>query len=156
MELLKIAMQELTASADGKAPIFDLIEEGERRSLSAAAKDEICRVALEILRNAFRHSNATRIEAEIRHDNQMLRLRIRDNGRGIDPKVLKEGGRPGHWGLRGIRERAERIGSQVDFWSEAGAGTEVQLTVPAAVAYAASRDGMVARLLRRMKTGAEP
>jgi signal transduction histidine kinase len=86
----------------------------------------------------------------------MLRLRIRDNGRGIDPKVLKEGGRPGHWGLRGIRERAERIGSQVDFWSEAGAGTEVQLTVPAAVAYAASRDGMVARLLRRMKTGAEP
>jgi signal transduction histidine kinase/ligand-binding sensor domain-containing protein len=156
VELLKIAMQELTASADGKAPIFDLIEEGERRSLSAAAKDEICRVALEILRNAFRHSNATRIEAEIRHDNQMLRLRIRDNGRGIDPKVLKEGGRPGHWGLRGIRERAERIGSQVDFWSEAGAGTEVQLTVPAAVAYAASRDGMVARLLRRMKTGAEP
>jgi signal transduction histidine kinase len=84
-ELLKITMQELTASADGKAPIFDLIEEGERRSLSAAAKNEICRIALEILRNAFRHSNATRIEAEIRHDNQMLRLRIRDNGRGIDP-----------------------------------------------------------------------
>jgi signal transduction histidine kinase len=156
VELLKITMQELTASADGKAPIFDLIEEGERRSLSAAAKDEICRVALEILRNAFRHSNATRIEAEIRHDNQMLRLRIRDNGRGIDPKVLKEGGRPGHWGLRGIRERAERIGSQVDFWSESGAGTEVQLTVPAAVAYAASREGIVARLLRRTKTGAQP
>jgi signal transduction histidine kinase/ligand-binding sensor domain-containing protein len=155
-ELLKITMQELAASADGKAPTFDLIEEGERRSLSAAAKDEIGRVALEILRNAFRHSNATRIEAEVRHDNQMLRLRIRDNGRGIDPKVLKEGGRPGHWGLRGIRERAERIGSQVDFWSESGAGTEVQLTVPAAIAYAASREGIVARLLHRMKNDAEP
>ncbi|MGA2746156.1 MAG: two-component regulator propeller domain-containing protein, partial [Candidatus Sulfotelmatobacter sp.] len=50
-ELLKVTMQELTASADGKAPIFDLIEEGERRSLAAAAKDEICRIALEILRN---------------------------------------------------------------------------------------------------------
>jgi signal transduction histidine kinase len=154
-ELLKVTMQELTASADGKAPIFDLIEEGERRSLAAAAKDEICRIALEILRNAFRHSNATQIEAEIRHDNQMLRIRIRDNGRGIDPKVLKEGGRPGHWGLRGIRERAERIGSQVDFWSEAGAGTEVQLTVPAAIAYEASREGIVARLLRRVKNDAE-
>jgi signal transduction histidine kinase/ligand-binding sensor domain-containing protein len=155
-ELLKITMQELTASADGKAPAFDLIEEGERRSLSAAAKDEISRVALEILRNAFRHSNASRIEAEIRHDNQMLRLRIRDNGRGIDPKMLKEGGRPGHWGLQGIRERAERIGSQVDFWSESGAGTEVQLTVPAAIAYEASREGIVARFLQRMKNDAEP
>jgi signal transduction histidine kinase/ligand-binding sensor domain-containing protein len=154
-ELLKITIQELTASADGKAPTFDLIEEGERRSLSAAAKDEICRIALEILRNAFRHSNASRIEAEIRHDNQMLRLRIRDNGRGIDPKVLKEGGRPGHWGLRGIRERAERIGSQVDFWSESGAGTEVQLTVPAVIAYEAARESIVARLLRRVKNGAE-
>ncbi len=155
-ELLKITMQELAVSADGRTPIFDLIEEGERRSLATAAKNEICRIALEILRNAFRHSNATRIEAEIRHDNQMLRLRIRDNGRGIDPKVLKEGGRSGHWGLQGIRERAERIGSQLDFWSEAGAGTEVQLTVPAAVAYEASPEGIVDRLLRRMKNGAEP
>lgn len=154
-ELLKITMQELTASADGKTPIFDLIEEGERRSLSTAAKNEICRIALEILRNASRHSKATRIEAEIRHDNQMLRLRIRDNGQGIDPKVLKEGGRPGHWGLRGIRERAERIGSKLEFWSESGAGTEVQLTVPAAVAYEASPEGIVARLLRRINNGAE-
>ena len=156
VELLKHTMQELTASADGKIPIFDLIEEGERRPLSAASKDEICRVAFEILRNAFRHSNATRIEAEIRHDKQILRLRIRDNGRGIDPKVLKEGGRPGHWGLRGIRERAERIGSQVDFWSESGAGTEVQLTVPAAVAYEASREGIVDRLLHKVRNRAEP
>jgi ligand-binding sensor domain-containing protein/signal transduction histidine kinase len=154
-ELLKITMQELTASADGKTPIFDLIEEGERRSLSTAGKNEICRIAIEIVRNAFQHSNATRIEAEVRYDNRMLRLRIRDDGRGIDPKVLKEGGRPGHWGLQGIRERAERIGSQLDFWSESGAGTEVQLTVPAAIAYAGSREGIVARLLRRMKNNAE-
>jgi signal transduction histidine kinase/ligand-binding sensor domain-containing protein len=154
-ELMTITVQQLTAAAEGTAPLFDLIEEGERRSLSTTTKNEICRIALEILRNAFRHSNATRIEAEIRHDNHILRLRIRDNGRGIDPKVLKEGGRPGHWGLRGIRERAERIGSQLDFWSESGAGTEVQLTVPAAVAYEAPRQGIVARLLRRMKNGAE-
>lgn len=154
-DLLTITMQELASSADGQIPIFDLIEEGERRSLSSAAKDEICRVAVEVLRNSFRHSKATRIEAEIRHDNQMLRLRIRDNGSGIDPLVLKEGGRPGHWGLRGIRERAERIGSQVDFWSESGAGTEVQLSVPAAIAYGVPREGIVAKLIRKVRNRAE-
>jgi len=154
VELLMVTMQELTAAAEGTPPIFDLVEEGERRALSAATRNEISSIAVETLRNAFRHSNATRIEAEIRHDNQMLRLRIRDNGKGIEPKVLKEGGRPGHWGLRGIRERAERIGAQLEFWSESGAGTEVQLTVPAAVAYDVSREGIVARLFRRIRNDA--
>ena len=62
-------------------------------------------------------------------------MRIRDDGKGIDPKILEDGGRPGHWGISGMRERAQRIGAQLDFWSEMGAGTEVQLTIPAAVAY---------------------
>ena len=155
VELLMGAMRELTASAAEMPPIFDLVEEGERRALSPGTGNEICRIALETFRNAFRHSQATRIEAEIRYDNQTLRLRIRDNGRGIDPKVLKEGGRPGHWGLRGIRERAERIGAQLEFWSEASAGTEVQLTVPASLAYQGSREGFGARFLRKIKNYAQ-
>jgi signal transduction histidine kinase len=65
----------------------------------------------------------------------MLRLRIRDDGRGIDPAVLTAGARPGHWGLPGIRERAKLAGAKLDFWSEPGAGTEVQISVPASVAY---------------------
>jgi hypothetical protein len=59
-----------------------------------------------------------------------------DDGIGIDPKVLNEGARAGHWGLPGVRERAKLAGGQLDFWSEVGAGTEVQVTVPASVAYA--------------------
>jgi signal transduction histidine kinase len=127
-----------------------LIEEGERSSLSSATKNEICRIAFEILRNAYRHSHAHRIEAEIRYDDRMLRLRIRDDGQGIDPKVLKDGGRAGQWGLRGLRERAERIGAQLEFWSDAGAGTEVQLSVPAAVAYEASRESVGSKLFRKV------
>ena len=69
-------------------------------------------------------------------------FRIRDNGRGIDSTVLKDGGIAGHWGLRGARERAERIGARLDFWSEAGAGTEVQLTVAADVAYQTASDAI--------------
>jgi nitrate/nitrite-specific signal transduction histidine kinase len=68
-------------------------------------------------------------------------LRIRDDGKGIDPKVLQEGSRTGHWGLPGIRERAKRIGGRLDFWSEAGAGTEAELAVPASVAYAKASNG---------------
>ena len=93
------------------------------------------RIAHEVLRNAFHHAGAGEIEAEIRYDKSQLRLRIRDDGKGIDPKVLEENRRSGHWGLPGVRERAERIGSQLSFWSQAGAGTEVELTIPAAVAY---------------------
>ena len=47
----------------------------------------------------------------------------------MDPQVLEEGRRPGHWGLPGVRERAQQIGAKLDIWSEAGAGTEVQLSV---------------------------
>jgi hypothetical protein len=53
----------------------------------------------------------------------------------FDPKVLCEGGRSGHWGLIGIRERAKRMGAQLEVWSKNGAGTKVELTVPASVAY---------------------
>lgn len=131
-------------------PVFKLLEEGEKRVLSSAAKNEICRVAQEILRNAYRHAQATRIEAETRYDDRVLRLRIRDNGKGIDSAVLRDGGIAGHWGLRGARERAERIGARLDFWSKAGAGTEVQLTIAADVAYQTASEEPGAGLVRKI------
>jgi ligand-binding sensor domain-containing protein/signal transduction histidine kinase len=156
-ELLMAASRELANSgtADQEPPVFELIEEGERRTLSPPIKNEVCRIALEILRNAYRHARAARIEAEIRYDDQELRVRIRDNGRGIDPKVVKEGGVAGHWGVRGVRERAERIGARLDFWSEAGAGTEVQLAIPADVAYETVHAGVGSRLVRKVRSRAK-
>ena len=96
-------------------------------------------MAREILRNAFRHAQASLIEAEVTYDSQFFRLRIRDNGKGIDPKVLDQGARQGHWGLPGVRERAKRIGAQLKLCSEPGAGTEAELTVPARIAYGTAR-----------------
>jgi signal transduction histidine kinase/ligand-binding sensor domain-containing protein len=151
-ELLMTTSRELTASAEnGKPPVFDLVEEGERQTLSSTVSNEVCRIALELMRNAYQHAHANRIETEIRYGDQMLRLRVRDDGRGIDPKVLKEGGKLGHWGLRGVRERAERIGARLDVWSEPGSGTEAQLTIPASIAYENFRDGYRAKLVRKMK-----
>jgi signal transduction histidine kinase len=150
-ELLTRAGSELAQSqADQDVPTFGVTVEGDRRTVSPIIREETYRIALELLRNAFRHANAHRIETEIRYDVDMLRLRIRDDGKGIDLKVL-QGDSSGHWGLRGVRERARRIGAKLDVWSEAGAGTEFQLTVPAGIAYVGSGDSLPFRLLRKVK-----
>jgi len=150
-ELLTRAGSELAQSqADQNVPTFGLTVEGERRTLTPVIREETYRIALELLRNAFSHAKAHRIETEIRYDDDMLRLRIRDDGKGIDLKVLQGDG-SGHWGLRGVRERAERIGAKLDVWSEAGAGAEFQLTVPGSIAYIGSGDSLPLRLLRKVK-----
>jgi signal transduction histidine kinase/ligand-binding sensor domain-containing protein len=153
-QLLTATGQELGRSqeVDHDAVTFRVTVEGERQDLSPIVQGEVYRIAREVLRNAFRHARARQIEAEIRYDDRSLRLRIRDDGKGMDTGVLEGGERPGHWGLLGIRERAKRIGAQLDFWSEAGAGTEIELTVPASVAYAKSPDGGRFRLFRK-RTG---
>jgi ligand-binding sensor domain-containing protein/two-component sensor histidine kinase len=136
-QLLKAMGQELATSQRGRgAPaMFRLTLEGERQALSPFLQDEVYRIAREALTNAFQHAYARQIEAEIRYDSRAFRLRIRDDGTGIDPRVLKQGKRAGHWGLPGIRERARQIGARLDLWSEAGVGTEMQLAIPASLAY---------------------
>jgi len=152
-QLLTATGQELARSQEVNrdSATFRVTVEGERHDLAPILQDEVYRIAREALRNAFRHARARQIEAEIRYDDRVLRLRIRDDGTGIAPGVLEEGGRAGHWGLPGIRERAKRIGARLDFWSEVGAGTEVELTVPASVAYGTSRDGPGFKLFRKKR-----
>jgi ligand-binding sensor domain-containing protein/signal transduction histidine kinase len=153
--LLNAAGQELAQSpeAEGSAPAFRVVVEGSRQPLAPLLQDEIYRIGREMLRNAFRHAHAGRIEAEIRYDRGMFRLRIRDDGKGIDSSVLKEGSRTGHWGLPGMHERAKRMGGRLKIWSEPGAGTEAELTVPARIAYEkfSTNNGWWARLGRRLR-----
>jgi len=136
-QLIKATGEDFSASqgTDHDSPIFRVTVEGQQRALTPFIRDEVYRIAREVLRNAFRHSQAHQIEAEILYDEDQLRLRVRDDGKGMDPQVLEKGRRPGHWGLPGVRERAQQIGAKLDVWSEAGAGTEVQLAVAASVAY---------------------
>jgi signal transduction histidine kinase len=131
--------QELAAhhrDATGDAPAFSLEVEGAAQDLHPILRDEIYRIASEALRNAFHHAQARGIEVEIRYDPRQLRVRLRDDGIGIDADVLRQEGREGHFGFRGMRERAKGIGGKLEIWSEQGAGTEVELIVPASVAYA--------------------
>jgi signal transduction histidine kinase/ligand-binding sensor domain-containing protein len=126
--------QELAADAPG--PVFHVEVEGALRDLPPILRDEIYRIAGEAIRNAFRHARAGRIDAGIRYGESQLQLKIRDDGKGIDPKVLDQKGCAGHWGLQGMHERAKNMGGDLDVWSEVNSGTEVDLSIPAAIAYA--------------------
>jgi signal transduction histidine kinase len=124
--------EELTAESvvGGLTPAtFCVVTEGAPQMLHPIMRDEICRIAFETLRNAFRHAHARRIEVGITYGDQLLQIRVRDDGRGIDATTLDHGGRPGHWGLAGMRERALRIGARLDIRSRSGDGTEVELSV---------------------------
>jgi ligand-binding sensor domain-containing protein/signal transduction histidine kinase len=150
-ELLNAACRELATAQElnGHAPSYQVLVEGEQQDLPLMFQDEVYRISREVIRNAFMHAAASNIEVEIRYDSSLLRVRIRDDGKGIDPKILEAGGTSGHFGIPGMRERAQRIGSRLDFWSEIGAGTEVQLTIPAAMAYEKRRRNRRFRLYRK-------
>jgi ligand-binding sensor domain-containing protein/signal transduction histidine kinase len=153
-QLLTVTGHELTRSHEVKEqPVtFRVLVEGERQHLEPLLQDEIYCMARELLRNAFQHAEAKQIEAEIRYEHRMLRVYVRDDGKGITPEILEAGGREGHWGLAGMRERAKTIGARLEFWSEAGAGTEVQLTVPSSIAYRGVQSGRRFKLFRRKRT----
>ena len=131
--------QDLRADSTTGGPAFRVAVDGVSRNLQPVFKDEVYRIAVEALRNAFRHAQARQVEVEIRYDDEQFRLRVRDDGKGINQAVLSGQAMEGHYGLQGMRERATLIGGQLEVWSELDAGTEVELRVPAATAYTAAR-----------------
>ena len=145
------AREMLSGSILEPIPEVHVKVEGTPTSLDPIVRDEAYRIMTEAIRNAIRHANARRIEVEIRYDQDHLRLRIGDNGTGIDPAILENEHKAGHWGLRGIRERAKLVGGTLDVWSQVNSGTEIELKIPGASAYArpaASRWPVLSRFRR--------
>ena len=132
-------LAETLSTDDGSQtpPVFHVNVEGTPRDLPPMVQDEVYRIAGEALRNAFRHAHASRIEVDIRYDQRRFRLRVRDDGRGMDAGAT---GRTydGHYGMAGMYERAKLVGGTLAIWSELDSGTEAELTIPASVAYAKS------------------
>lgn len=122
-------------SPQGRQATFKTVVLGTARKLHPVVLEESYCIGREALINALSHSGGLQVEIEIMYDPRQFRLRVRDDGRGFDPKILQAGGRPDHWGLQGMRERSERIGGQLKIWSRPDTGTEVELTIPGATAY---------------------
>lgn len=128
---------------------FRVIVHGEPRPINLVLRDEVYRIGREALVNAFRHSAARSIEVEIGYTSSHLRMLVRDNGRGIDPQTLQSG-RDGHWGLPGMRERAEKIGAKLRLWSGPAAGTEVELSIPSHVAFQSHSANRTSKWMSRL------
>jgi signal transduction histidine kinase len=131
---------------------YRVIVEGQPRPLHPVIRDDVYRIGREALVNSFRHAQANSIEVEIEYGVNQLRVNVRDNGVGIDPQVLRTG-REGHWGLSGMRERAERIGARLTVWTRPAGGTEIELSVPAALAFESKSPNGASKWLVKLYAG---
>jgi signal transduction histidine kinase len=129
------ALARVPCDLDFPSPVgFRVVVLGREKELRAGLHDEVYRIGREAIVNACRHSQAKEIEAEVEYRPTELRIAVRDNGCGMGPRELV-GGRRGHWGLDGMRERADRIGARLRLWSRVALGTEVELCVPGLIAF---------------------
>jgi signal transduction histidine kinase len=133
---------ELTKEAGTK---IDVIVEGRERPLNSLAGNDVLQVGRQAITNAFQHAHATTIHVLLSYDEQQLRIRVQDNGCGMSMETLNLG-RPGHYGIAGMQERAERLGGSISIRSSVGEGTEVNLTIPAHLLYQDGSLGSGSRL----------
>ena len=141
--------------ARGRELTFRATVEGTFRALVAHVRDEGYRIGREALVNAFAHAEASMIEVQVIYADADFRLRVRDDGCGIAARTLEGGAQLGHWGLVGMRERAQKIGAQLDIWSGHGVGTEIELRVPSRAAYVEPRSRSLWQRLRLLVGGVE-
>lgn len=109
---------------------FRVLVSGRPQPLDPAIQQQIYMIGREAVVNALRHSQATKIDAEIEYLSRRVRLLVRDDGCGINPQILRSG-RDSHWGLLGMRERSAEIGATLRIRSTPGAGTVVEVCVSA-------------------------
>lgn len=117
---------------------------GEVRPLASDAYENVCSIGQEAIRNAVLHADASAIYIELRYSRSGLRLLVRDDGRGMEREIL-ELGREGHWGLRGMRERARLLRAKLRIVSNRSAGTSVTLVVPASIVFGSSVKHWISR-----------
>lgn len=148
--LTAIAEQLSRDHASPTPPSFTVRVTGDERELHSVVAEEAARIGQEALVNAFQHAGAAAIGVELAYSARELRLVVRDDGTGFDVGP-DSGDRPGHWGLVGMRERAEKIRAQVEIRTQTGTGTEVELRIPGRVAFRRRR--LIDRLRVRRADG---
>jgi ligand-binding sensor domain-containing protein/signal transduction histidine kinase len=141
---------ELTGSqATVDPPAIAVKVEGASRDLNPAVREEAYRIAGEALRNAVKHARARQITVTIHYEARQLRLTVRDDGKGMDEETRQRQQTAGHFGLRGMRERATFVRGRLEVRTAIGSGSEIELRVPGATAYVSARTSRWLHLLQR-------
>jgi signal transduction histidine kinase len=122
-----------------EGPPVQILTEGEERPLNGVAGHDVVHIGCEAIANAVQHARARRVHVLVSYGRDRFRLAVTDNGGGFDEQMLREG-KPGHYGVGGMRERAERIGGTLTIVSRIGEGSEVVLTVPGHLVYTAGSE----------------
>jgi signal transduction histidine kinase len=123
------ALRSLFATLHATEPaVIEVRSEGTTRRLSGSMENHLLRIAQEAVHNALAHGHATRIEVAVEFRADAVVLRVIDNGIGFDPEQ-PPGPEGGHFGLVGMRERANRIGAQFSIRSRIGGGTRIEAHV---------------------------
>jgi signal transduction histidine kinase len=126
-EGLAAALQARLRTVEGRVGLATaLTVEGDGR-LPPAVEGELDRITQEALNNALKHAQARRVAVQLRQDERMVALEIADDGVGFDPAATESGG---GLGLRGMAERAARLGGRLAVESRPGEGTRVRVEVP--------------------------
>jgi len=129
---------------------FRVVVEGVSLPLRPSIRDDVYGIGREALVNAFRHAGARKIDMHLEYAASQLRISVQDDGCGIDPQFLQFG-RDGHWGLSGMRERADRIGGKLRVLTRSGGGTEVELRLPSDIAFESESSGGILKLFRILR-----
>jgi signal transduction histidine kinase len=129
---------------------------GTELPVRAGVGEEIVQIGREALRNALQHTHGT-VRVDIHYAPRRFCLIIDDEGQGMSSTLI-ESGVPGHFGLKGMRERAVRIASTLTIASTAHGGTHVQLDVPARMAYSGfdTASGLWTRFMERWTSRKRP
>jgi signal transduction histidine kinase len=135
-QAFSILLSEVTTGRGLRLRIF---VQGKPLALNPAIQEQLFLIGREAVMNGLRHSEASKIEVEVQYLPELLRVFVRDNGCGINPEAVQNES-DSHWGLRGMRERAENIGARFGIWSRPGAGTEVRVAVPVDIAKRTTQD----------------
>jgi signal transduction histidine kinase/ligand-binding sensor domain-containing protein len=114
---------------------YNVRRSGIAATLAPPVVEEIFYIAREAVTNAFRHSAGSEIHLELQYGRRSFQMSCRDNGRGLDATIQREGGLRGHWGFRGMAERTETIGGHFSYRSAPDEGTNILVRVPGYRAY---------------------
>jgi signal transduction histidine kinase len=137
---LKSLIEGVAANLNAARPIDVVVErKGKSTALRSHVVDEVFCIAREALTNAFRHSGASRVVIDLDYQEREFRMSCHDNGRGFDAETFCATQSNGHWGLRGMKERAQSMGAKLSLTSSAHKGTEVRILMPARLAYVRNR-----------------